>query len=527
MRRELITDTMIFVILVSLAVHVSAIGGSISQKAVFSGVVYASPGVPIFGASITASGLEGYGYTTTNPLGQYIIAEGLKTGNYTVSVQAEGFLDAAIENVSVTGGQETSGVDFLLKVSGGISGKVTDAVTGQPLQNVWVSAVPTDGGYAYGRSDFTDANGDYLIYTNLDTGTYNVSVSYQSGYIRKSVDGVAVTIGVETKGINLALNPSGIISGKVTDAVSGLPLQNIILTASATGSAYGDYAITDANGDYRMSTNLATGSYNVSALFPLGHVTKTVGPVAVTAGAETSGVNLALDPSGIISGMVTATPSGAPLEGASLAAFSSDYKYFGSAQTNATGHYRMEDGLGTGTYTVYASYDGAFDMVTGVSVTVGSETSGIDFALAVTPPPPSGRISGRVTDTTGDPISGALVTAEGPAGYGEDYTDTDGNYLISEGLGTGTYAVNASATGYLPQSISDVSVTVDQETPNINFQLTTIPTEQSGRISGTVQGESNPIPELQHPVVILMVVTIMGVVLVNIFNVKTRRGKPA
>ncbi len=49
----------------------------------------------------------------------------MKTGNYTVTVIKEGYLDTEIENIIVTAPSETSGVNVYLNKSGGISGKVS------------------------------------------------------------------------------------------------------------------------------------------------------------------------------------------------------------------------------------------------------------------------------------------------------------------------------------------------------------------------------------------------------------------
>jgi len=432
LRRKLIADVVIFVILFISAVQVSITGLSISSGRTFSGIVYADPGVPVFGALVSASGSEGYGFATTNFLGQYSISEGLKTGTYTVSVMKEGYLFATREDVAVTIGQETPNINFYLTRSGGISGKVTDAVSGLPLQNIAVSA------------------------------------------------------------------------------------------SAAGGGTYGWSAVTDANGNYRIITNLATGTYNVTALLPEGHVMKTVGGIVVTAGVEVTGINLALDRSGIISGRVTATPSGAPLGDASVNAMSTDGgSYFGTTQTDANGYYRISSGLGTGTYMVTAMYGMNFGgPVMDVNVVAGSETPNIDIAIAVSP---SGLISGKVTDMGGQPITNALVTAQGPAGNGQAYTDENGDYVISSGLGTGTYTVTASALGYSSQQISDVSVTVGQVTPNINFQLSRI--LESGTISGTIQGDENPIPELQYPLAIMLVVTLIAVAVAKQSNVKARHAR--
>jgi hypothetical protein len=489
---------MVLTVLLSFLASISVLTFSSSSKTVFLGAVYAAPLFPLEGAMVTASGPEGYGFAWTDSSGQYSITEGLMTGNYTVTASAEGYLDAEIEDVAVTEGLETSNVNFLLDVSGGISGKITEAGTGSPLQSVLVTAESSVGGGIY-ESAFTDVNGDYLINTNLVTGTYNVTASYATGHITKDISGIAVTTGIETKNVDLDLEKSGILSGTVTDSVSSAPLEDILIAVSDAGGAFGGYAITNSSGEYRVDTNLGTGTYNVSAFFPEGYISKEISGIDVTAGLETT-ADLALDPSGIISGRVTAASSGQPVAEASVVAFSEDFTYFGSAETNETGYYMISSGLGTETYTLYASFGMAFNTTMGVEVVAGSETSNVDMQLDITITP-SGTITGRVTNTTGSPIEGAFVFAEGPAGSGDAQTDSNGDYSISTGLGTGTYTVNASATGYSMVSATDVSVTVDQVTPNVDFEL---PTAPSGIISGKVEAEFIPIPEFSHTLFVFL-----------------------
>ncbi|MBN2298981.1 MAG: carboxypeptidase regulatory-like domain-containing protein [Deltaproteobacteria bacterium] len=55
-------------------------------------------------------------------------------------------------------------------------------------------------------------------------------------------------------------------------------------------------------------------------------------------------------------------------------------------------------------------------------------------------------ITGTVTDGT-DPIEGVRVNAGGPDGWGEAFTDANGDFTIS-GLKTGTYFMNAEKDGY-------------------------------------------------------------------------------
>jgi len=435
-KRWLIVDALIFVVVFSFAAQVCMF--SLASKQNFAGAVYGANG-PVANAAVSASGPQGSGYAITDSSGHYSISEGLKAGTYTVTVMGVGYLMNDTENVQVTVGHTTSGIDFDLQLSGGVSGTVTDAVSGTPLANTMVTAFMSGGG-SYGWSAMTDSNGKYLLATNLATGSYNVTVMLPEGHVMQS-SVQAVTAGIEVKNVNFALARSGIISGRIT------------------------------------------------------------------------------------------TPGGAPLKDVTVSAFSgSNYGY---ATTNATGYYRMANGLGTGMYTVMAISTGpgipVFNSTDtdAVSVTAGQETSSVDLQLTITPPAASGIIMGTVTDTSnGNPIANATVSASGSGGSGSDETDSNGNYAISAGLGTGTYTVTASAHGYQNQNKTNVSVTINQITPNVNFQLSKIPVGQSGTITGTVTGAPGAVPEFQTPIAVALSLTLVAVAAGRLLS-RTRRSQQA
>jgi large repetitive protein len=377
----------------------------------------------------------------------------------------------------------------------------------------------------------TDGNGHFLIGDGLPAGNYTVGAS-KIGYIDTETKGVAVRAGLETI-VDLYMNLSGKISGKVTDSVTNYTIFNInvIATLSNGSATFSGSGSTDLAGNYEINMNLDTGTYNVSVLYPKGYIGKMISGVDVVAGSMTTGINLALDKSGIISGIVTTSPGGQPIASASVQAYSSGLIYFGNDDTDATGHYRISSGLGTGTYTVTAYVTGGTEIpVTNISVTAGQETSNIDVQVIISLPPPtfSGTITGRVTNASNptQPIADAQIVAIGETlfSHGSNYTDTAGYYIISEGLDeTDNYTVTASAFGYQDANLTMVSVTVNQTTPNIDPQLTKIPAAQSGRLYGTVTGGMNPIPEFEYPIAIMLVITLAGVALAKL---STRKIKP-
>ena len=469
------------ILLTSLFIATMVGFASVSQKA------SAQPPYPVPNVSVTASGDNGEGGVLSNAQGQYNISSYLGTGNYTLDTYAEGYISTEVHDIQANSGQITSGINIMIAVSGVITGKVTAAATGSPLPFVLVTAYNSTGDGSTIDSTLTDTNGNYRLDTDMPTGTYNVTANpWLTGLpcMSQNATLISVTAGTITSGINIALPKSGAITGTVTSAVTKSPISGIIITADSSNGAYSDLTTTNSTGQYTLDTNLGTNNnYTVSTFFPTNYLDNQVTNVSVTQGLTTSGVNLALQPSGIITGKVT-QPNGTPISGADVTAYDATFTYFGSATTNSTGQYQITSGIGTGNYTVEAYYAGISNSTTGVSVTQGLTKSGVNFQLTI---PASGTIKGRVTDTHGKPIEDATVTAENTATTKEssNTTDSSGDYIISLGLSTGTYNVTATSDEYTPELQTGIAVTVNAVT-TVNFQLTYIP---SGAILGIVQTE--------------------------------------
>lgn len=404
-----------------------------------------------------------------------------------------------------------------------------------PLKGVIVLA-EGDNGSSYA---ITDSSGQYTMTTGLQTGTYNVTTLYTTGYINGEDDFVNVTAPLTTSGVDFDLQLSGGISGTVTDAVNQSPINGTYIYALLSNGTeiLGSSGVTGSDGSYQLNTNLATGTYNVSILLaPDGYITPSQPTTAnVVAGVVTTSINFALARSGTISGNVAA-PNGTGLYGIEVFATSTggSTTYVGYTTTDMAGNYTIDTGLGTGSYTVGAEGDGSYTTYesllnpVNVSVTAGQPTSGINMELTpvTITATPSGTITGRITDQNGNPIAGASVSATGTNGTGSADTDSNGDYSISSGLGTGTdYNVSATASGYYPtyyQSL--VSVTVGQTTSNINIQMTALPAQSYGTITGTVTGAANAIPEFQYPLMAMLSLTLVAVVAGRLM-LKTKRYK--
>ncbi len=425
-----------------------AAGGTITGK------VTDGSGNPLAGACVSADAGGGQGGSTnTDASGAYTITK-LTPGTYTVAFggcAAGNYVRSTVAGVQVTAGQTTT-ENAALAPAGTISGKVTDT-SGNPLAGACVSANPSASG-ALGGGAETAADGSYSI-VGLAAGSYTLVFSACSAgdYQSHTVTGVQVTVG-QTITENASLAPGGAISGTVTDS-SGHPLSGACVSANPPGpGAQGGGATTDASGDYTIA-GLAPGTYTVdfTSCAAGNYGFDVVTGVQVTAG-QTTTENASLAPGATISGQVT-NSAGTPLAGACVSASSAgpDSQSF-EADTDSNGMYAIT-GLAAGTYTV--EVDGcsagnfAADTITGVQVTAGQTTT--ENATLV----PPGAVTGKVTDSSGNPLVGACVTVMDSAGRtGTIHTDASGAYsLTSVPPGTYTFTFSGCSAGnYLSNTVT-------------------------------------------------------------------------
>ncbi|MGA2285072.1 MAG: carboxypeptidase regulatory-like domain-containing protein [Dehalococcoidia bacterium] len=454
---------------------------------------------------------------STDVNGLYQI-EGLAGGSYTVHASSsENYVEQWYNNessqesgdlVPVTEGSDTPHINFALHTGGTISGHVTNE-DGDPVPDVdvWSWVNRTDTYYKLGTSG---DDGSYTI-AGLAAGSYTFIAQpydtyadqwYNNKLSQGDADLVAVAEGQDVSSIDFVLGPGGSISGTVTDD-HGAPIQDAEVTAcpaaegfycgSATSAADGTYTITGLSYyDYTVyadATGYATQYWQNSPSY------SGATPIPVSEqNPDTVGIDFSLGVEGTISGTVTA--GGEPVQQALVQAYDpADASHTGvSVWTDSDGAYVLH-GIGAGSYLVTA-YAGGFaaeyynearweEDATPVDVVAGNDTP-INFTLE-----PGGGISGTVTDKHGNPVAGVAVYA-----YPQDHnepgwwelmqllfgsfvstTESDGTYHIPD-LGTGAYAVKASAHGYADQYFdgaadkahaSAVTVTEGQTTGSINF----------------------------------------------------------
>lgn len=531
-----------------------ATGGRISGT-----VTDTSTGLPLASVTVQVYNTAGawLASVSTNSSGAYTTSTGLPSGTYYVRTSnSQGYVDELYDNISCPGGAcgvtegtpigvtapaTTTGINFALATGGRISGTVTDVSTGLPLANVPVR-VYNALGLSLGTAT-SNGSGVYTTSMGLSSGTYYARTFNTLGYIDELYDNItcpctvtggapiAVTAGATTTGIDFALASGGRLSGTVTDVATGLPLAGVSVRIHNTLGAVSATATTDATGTYTTSVGVPSGTYFARTSNSLGYVdelydnipcpcTVTSGtPIAVTAGATTTGINFALGQGGRIRGTVTDASSGTPLLDVGVDVYGADGLYFTSAYTDGAGIYTSSTGIPSGTYYAVTWASGYLDELyndiscpggvcvvtrgTPISVTAGVTTSGVNFALA-----PGGRVSGTVTDAvSGLPVGNVMASVYDSYGtlvtFG--FTDGSGAYLSESGLLAGTYyAKTSNSVGYVDELYNNVtcpgfgctlaggstiSVALGATTSGVDFALT-----PGGRVGGAVVNASSGAP---------------------------------
>jgi hypothetical protein len=380
-----------------------------------------------------------------------------------------------------------TGIDAELQLGGTISGTITKA-TGSGIPLGARACVSYDNGLAsYGFCDNADPEtGEYTI-TGLPVASYKVLLTSDDPYLAgeyysnadyDSATPVAVTAGSAIEGIDAALDGAGAITGTITKESDGSDLPQSYACAENVATLNG-YCSSTGTGAYTIG-RLPAGTYKVRfATYESGYAEEYYDDVAesgsatlvtVVAGVATPGIDAALAPpvvgSGVITGTITKESDGSVIPD-SYACASTIAGAFGGCgfADPVTGEYQIT-GLDAGTYSVFfASYDADlqweyfddvldYQQATPVTVTSGATTSGISAALGAVPGPPSAPTALRVRagnqellvswsppeDEGASPVTGytARAFALGEGGDPVAECTTSGTSCSLQGLANGT-----------------------------------------------------------------------------------------
>jgi len=254
---------------------------------------------------------------------------------------------------------------------GWISGTVTRADDGSPVAGVTVSA---DGAAGSWSSVETGADGTYTL-SGLPDDAYLISFSAEGSDLKRgywqntenydAATRVSITNGVGVDRIDASLNRGATIAGRVSRADDGRAVPSAGIQALNDANEIVGQTQTDAAGAYTLS-GLPAGAYRLrfgspdpelgSEFWNSSYLFDTATKITLGEQQVVTGVNADLDVVGYVSGRVTRTSTGAPVDAVVL--------FYGVdiptqdpwVDTDANGEYRIA--LAPGTYRVmFHSYE--------------------------------------------------------------------------------------------------------------------------------------------------------------------------
>ncbi|MEE8389556.1 MAG: carboxypeptidase regulatory-like domain-containing protein [Anaerolineae bacterium] len=501
---------------INLTGNLGGINTDLGDGGRITGTVTGAGGVPLANLWVyvyPAGNSSSIASAKTGANGQYVTSPGLATGQYQVKFSAPiGYSyewynnrssQAAATIVPVTAGETITNVSAQLSsyAHGTITGAVTAADTDLPL-SMWV--------YAYSDSGLGTwsayASGGAYVLRGLPPDAYRVRFSASSPYVpiyysdkpdSASADLVTVTASVTTTNINQAILRGGTITGTVTGS-GGVPGVYVYATR-VVGGYFSRYTYTGVDGGYRLE-GMGAGKYKVEFRPPSPFIgewyddtpdSSTARTISVTLGATTPDISATLATGGVITGVITAADTGAPLPAAYANVYSTTGALVkGSVYADMAGRYQTP-GLPAGDYNVYFNvgpwisyrtewYDDASSQSAGLTVTVpvSGTTPNVNAALdrggsisGWTYSAPRGWLLNSVYVTVYSATTGSYVNYA--------YSNNEGLYQVN-GLSSGPYKVRFSRSGYKQQWYSQmldfapaltVTVNAPDETSNINVYL--------------------------------------------------------
>jgi large repetitive protein len=180
----------------------------------------------------------------TDGNGEYVIT-GLEPREYRVVFSADGFA-SDVYRIFLRNSEDRTLNGLLGRNPAVVRGRVTDAVTGDPILGAAVVTVVSGSGIII-ASTLTDQLGNYIL-NSLPAGDYQIIFSAE-GYVTNAVQVSLNAGGVRT--LNQALQPNpATIRGTVRDADTLLPIEEALIQVFLPDGTFLGSTVTDRNGNY-------------------------------------------------------------------------------------------------------------------------------------------------------------------------------------------------------------------------------------------------------------------------------------
>ena len=179
--------------------------------------------------------------------------EGLVTGSYRLTVEAEGY-GSVSANIELQEQQPQYEQNFELSKEGTVSGKLINYSEGEEIDIFLISDT-----HVSIKNTFEIKNdGEYKL-RGIASGFYAIIVKWKGTLFMKN--SIQVSSGENTGTIDFVLKEEkGSISGTIISEIDQTPIANALVTASSENSA--NYATSDKNGQYKI-IGLKPGIYGI------------------------------------------------------------------------------------------------------------------------------------------------------------------------------------------------------------------------------------------------------------------------
>ncbi len=306
-----------------------------------------------------------------------------------------------------------------------------------------------------------DAAGNFTL--NGSTGIYLVG-AVKDGFVFDFDSAPQVTLNAgATVTQNVSLSAANrTISGRLTDADSGVGLPGVQVIAQSGDPGLLALVFTDANGNFNAPVSMAAtnwgidGSEKAAALLGYAALNRSVA-VDISAGSVS---NVSVQwPRGtaLIYGTLTDTQANAV---AGVKFYSDNDQYQGFGSSDSDGYYVIAVTAGTW-YTAPESSD----LTPRGYLSQGSFTTTLSSGQAlrqdVLVQHVTAHLSGRATDDSGNPVSNAYIAVYGAGDWHDALTDSDGNFSL--GVFAGQWYLELD---------SDAAVQRDLVRSTLSFQVT-------------------------------------------------------
>ena len=369
--------------------------------------------------------------------GSYLL-QSLAAGPANVSVidRSGKWVTSGVQGLATVEGKTVKAPDIVLSPGAIIEGTVTDEATGKPRAKIGIYITGPQGSWmsAGGARATSDKNGHFSA--RVAPGKNRIQLFNPDGYGRTEPEIPVEIKKGEKKQVAIKLEKEIVVTGRVTDAI-GKPIAgervNLMIVVDEHNRSTGARATTDERGAFQIPNMVAgkaritvgpemeTGKWQIAKNAEFDVPAK--GPVDVV--VKKADVKT-------LTGRVV-TPAGKPVPGATvtvwvMAAKPETWGKTPRLSANAEGIFQV-DGFTPGMKIDFKSATkiGYAYLSGGVFKDKDGAASISDIVLA----PLSGKLSGRVTDSTGAPVANARVaTIEGGA---ENPTSTgpDGSFALN------------------------------------------------------------------------------------------------